>query len=270
MRERLRIGEVAKLVGVTPKTVRHYEKIGLLKQAERSGSGYRLYSADDLLRLHRVRRLQSLGLSLKRVRDVLGEADGDRPLRDILKTLRAEVESEMSLLEERRRRIDKVLSGEGPAQDEPAPSFERAMDLLGEHLSGVSGKTLEQERRFWSILDAFEWPEGYEEGNERLFRHYAEHPGEYRDLVKVGERLSALADLPEDDPMVEEVAGELAAYFEKYPPPEYPEDSPWAAGDPIGRTMTELMVSSMPPAQQRVMTLLGELADARHEGEAGG
>lgn len=95
MRERLRIGEGARLVGVTPKTVRHYEKIGLLRQAERSDSGYRLYSADDLLRLHRVRKLQSLGLSLKRVRDVLGEADQERSLRDILKTLRAEVDAEM-------------------------------------------------------------------------------------------------------------------------------------------------------------------------------
>lgn len=44
MRERLRIGEAARLVGVTPKTVRHYEKIGLLPKAERSESGYRLYS----------------------------------------------------------------------------------------------------------------------------------------------------------------------------------------------------------------------------------
>lgn len=83
MRERLRIGEVARLVGVTPRTVRFYEKIGLLIEAERSG--YRLYSADDLLRLHRVRKLQSLGFSLKRVWDVLGET-----------------------YQERRRRIEKV------------------------------------------------------------------------------------------------------------------------------------------------------------------
>ena len=64
MRERLRIGEAARLVGVTPKTVRHYEKIGLLPAAERSESGYRLYAANDLLRLNRVKRLRSLGLSL--------------------------------------------------------------------------------------------------------------------------------------------------------------------------------------------------------------
>jgi hypothetical protein len=41
LRERLRIGEIARLVGVTTKTVRHYEKVGLLGEPERSGSGYR-------------------------------------------------------------------------------------------------------------------------------------------------------------------------------------------------------------------------------------
>ena len=61
MRERLRIGEVAGLVGVTTKTVRHYEKFGLLQRPERSESGYRLYTADDLLEVYRSKRLRSLG-----------------------------------------------------------------------------------------------------------------------------------------------------------------------------------------------------------------
>jgi DNA-binding transcriptional MerR regulator len=43
--------EVARLVGVTTKTVRHYEKVGLLGAPQRSEAGYRLYAADDLLRL---------------------------------------------------------------------------------------------------------------------------------------------------------------------------------------------------------------------------
>jgi DNA-binding transcriptional MerR regulator len=49
----LRIGEVARLVGVTTKTGRHYEKVGLLGEPERSEAGFRLYTADDLLRLQR-------------------------------------------------------------------------------------------------------------------------------------------------------------------------------------------------------------------------
>lgn len=98
-----------------------------------------------------------------------------------------------------------------------------------------------------------------------MFRYYAEHPEEYRGLIVVGERLAALVDLPEEAPEVEEVARELFGFFEKYPPPEHLEGSQWASEDPVGQTMLELMVSSMSPAQQRVMTLIGEFADAKHE-----
>ncbi|QIN81228.1 MerR family transcriptional regulator [Rubrobacter tropicus] len=269
MRERLRIGEVARLVGVTPKTVRYYEKIGLLKEVDRSGSGYRLYSADDLLRLQRVRKLQSLGLSLRQVGSVLGEGRSEASLRDILKALRAGVDSEIGSLKERRRLLDEMLSRDELETAGPSPTFERAMELLGKHLVGLDEKTLEQEKKLWSILDAFEWPEDYDQGNERLFRYYADHPGEYRDLLVVGERLSSLADLPEDDPRVVEVAEELVAYFEKYPPPEYLGNPPWTADDPTGRTMIELMLSSMSPAQQRVMALIGEWAEAGEKEDAG-
>lgn len=265
MRERLMIGEVAKLVGVTPKTVRHYEKIGLLKEPERSETGYRLYSADDLLRLHRVKKLQSLGLSLKRVGDVLGEADQGRSLRDILKTLRAEVEAEILQLQERRERIEEMLSGDDPEKPETSPTFEKAMDLLGEHLAAVDEKALEQERKFWSMFDAFEWPAGYDKDNEKMFRYYAEHPEEYRELVVIGERLAALADLPEDDPEVEEVAEDLLRHFERHPPPKDLETSSWAAEGPLGQAMLDLTVSTMSPAQRRVMALLA----ARAEKEGG-
>lgn len=269
MREQLRIGEVARLVGVTPKTVRHYEKIGLLPEAERSESGYRLYSANDLLRLHRVKKLQSLGLSLRQVRSVLGEGDRELSLRTTLEALRTQVEAEMAGLEERRRLIDEALSREDLEAVEASPSFEKAMELLGEHLSGVGESALEQEKRLWSVLDAFEWPEGYEEKNEELFRYYAEHPEEYAEIVAVGERLAALADVPVEDPEVEGVAQELWSHFEKYPPPEDLAGSRWSSQDPIGHTLAELTLSVFSPAQQRVMALLVERAEADEKGARG-
>jgi DNA-binding transcriptional MerR regulator len=265
MRDRLRIGEVARLVGVTPKTVRHYEKIGLLPHAERSEAGYRLYSADDLLRLHRVKKLRSLGLSLQQVRSVLGEGDGELSLRITLTALRTEVEAEITRLEERRRRIDETLAREDLETEEVSPSFGRAMDLLGEHLSGVGESALEQEKKLWSVLDAFEWPEGFKEENEQMFRYYAEHPEEYRRLVAVGERLATLVDVSEGDPEVERVADELWSYSEKNPPPEHLEQSAWASQDPIGQTLVGLMMSVFSPAQRRVMALLAERAEAEGE-----
>jgi hypothetical protein len=62
MREQLHIGEVARLVGVSTKTIRYYHQIGLLAEPERTESGYRLYDAAHLLRLQHIRRLRALGL----------------------------------------------------------------------------------------------------------------------------------------------------------------------------------------------------------------
>jgi DNA-binding transcriptional MerR regulator len=269
MRERLRIGEAARLVGVTPKTVRHYEKIGLLPAAERSESGYRLYSANDLLRLNRIKRLRSLGLSLRQVRSVLGEGDGELSLKTTLEALRTEVEAEMARLEERRRLIDGALSREGP-EAETSPSFERAMGLLGEHLSGVGESVLEQDKKLWSVLDAFEWPEGYEEKNEEILRYYAEHPEEYAEVVAVGERLAELAQASVEDPEVERVAQDLWSYLERYPPPEDLMGAPWSSQDPVEHTLAELALSVFSPAQRRVMALLAERAEAEEGGAPGG
>ena len=104
MREQLKIGEVAKLVGVTPKTVRHYEKVGVLEEPERSESGYRLYTADDLLRLHRIKQLRSLGLSLKQIRGALGDPGSGSELRYVLEALLSEVETRIETPRLPRRR----------------------------------------------------------------------------------------------------------------------------------------------------------------------
>lgn len=68
-----RIGEVAKLTGVTTRTLRYWEELGLLRPSNHSQSGERLYVATDLSRVTRIRKLQELlGLSLAEVQAVLG------------------------------------------------------------------------------------------------------------------------------------------------------------------------------------------------------
>jgi len=68
----LKIGEVASLSGVSVKTVRYYEEIGLLSPVvERSQSGYRLFNSQVLKRLAFIKRSQSLGLRLEEIQDIL-------------------------------------------------------------------------------------------------------------------------------------------------------------------------------------------------------
>jgi len=66
----LTVGEVARRTGLTVRTLHHYDKIGLVQPSGRSESGYRLYNARDIERLHSVLSLKQLGLSL----DAIGVA----------------------------------------------------------------------------------------------------------------------------------------------------------------------------------------------------
>jgi MerR family transcriptional regulator, repressor of the yfmOP operon len=64
----LRIHEVAKLVGLTPRSIRYYEEVGLLEPAARSGGAYRLYDADDIGRLRYIKGLRDdAGFSLAEI-----------------------------------------------------------------------------------------------------------------------------------------------------------------------------------------------------------
>jgi len=73
-----RIGEVAKLTGVTTRTLRYWEELELLQPTTYRTSGERLYSPADVARVTRIRNLQALlGFSLAEVRAVLGTEDVD-------------------------------------------------------------------------------------------------------------------------------------------------------------------------------------------------
>jgi DNA-binding transcriptional MerR regulator len=82
----LRIGEVAKLTGLTTRTLRYWEELGLIAPSGYRGQGERLYSQMDMARATRIRDLQELlGFSLAEVRVVLDTEDID-----VLARLRSE------------------------------------------------------------------------------------------------------------------------------------------------------------------------------------
>src|SRR5690349_1103524 len=128
MREQLHIGEMAALVGVSPKTIRYYHEVGLLAEPARTEAGYRLYTAQDLLRLQRIRRLRALGLPLERIKEILGKPDREHEpaLRHALQALVEELSAQILELEERRDRLRQWLAQEsveqGELAGEPAPA----------------------------------------------------------------------------------------------------------------------------------------------------
>ena len=76
----MRIGELATTAGITTKTLRFYEKTGLLPPPERAANGYRDYGPTVLSRLDFIRRGRAAGLTLAQIRDVIEIRDsGEAP-----------------------------------------------------------------------------------------------------------------------------------------------------------------------------------------------
>jgi DNA-binding transcriptional MerR regulator len=67
----MRIGEFAEQAGVTPRTIRYYEDLGLLGPSQREGQGFRYYTETELGRLKKIEALKQLGLSLEEIGEVL-------------------------------------------------------------------------------------------------------------------------------------------------------------------------------------------------------
>lgn len=105
------IGELGGRFGLNPRTIRYYERIGLLPRAARSGSGYRLYAQDAAARLEFVLKAKSFGLTLEEIRRILSLHDeGVAPCehtRDFIRNKVGEIEDRIAALNS----LKKTLSG---------------------------------------------------------------------------------------------------------------------------------------------------------------
>ncbi len=127
MVESMLIGELADAVGLPTRTVRFYERKGLLPEPRRADNGYRVYDEDTLNRLQFIRSAQTARLTLAEIRSIIEIRDtGEAPcthvgdllgnklteIRDRRKQL-AGMERELEALVERSRRLDPADCGEG-------------------------------------------------------------------------------------------------------------------------------------------------------------
>ncbi|MEU9844016.1 MerR family transcriptional regulator [Actinomadura sp. NPDC048032] len=72
----VRIGELARITGTTPRALRHYEQAGLIA-SRRAGNGYRIYDEGAAVRVRNIRELLAVGLTLDDVRAFSVCLDGD-------------------------------------------------------------------------------------------------------------------------------------------------------------------------------------------------
>jgi len=71
MDDRMRIGDLTERAGVTARTVRYYESIGLIPPGEREGNGQHYYTEQTVIRLQKIDQLKRIGLSLDEIREVI-------------------------------------------------------------------------------------------------------------------------------------------------------------------------------------------------------
>ncbi len=118
----MNIGEAASTTGVSAKMIRHYEEIGLIRAAGRTGAGYRIYGPKDLSTLSFIRRARDLGFSVAQIRGLLALwQDRARASADVKRIASEHVEEmkvKMRLLEEMVRTLEH-LSAHCHGDDRP-------------------------------------------------------------------------------------------------------------------------------------------------------
>jgi DNA-binding transcriptional MerR regulator len=111
----MNIGQLARETGVTPDTLRYYEREGLLVPPARGDNGYRRYGAADAGRVRFVRSAQALGFSLSEIRRILPRLDagqvGRREIEGHLQAKIAEIDAHMRQLQALKRELVATFEG---------------------------------------------------------------------------------------------------------------------------------------------------------------
>lgn len=178
----LTVGRVADLVGVSVRTLHHWDDIDLVRPGGRSWSGYRLYGAEDIARIHRVLVYRELGLALAQIQQILDDPGVD-PLEHL--------QRQRSLLEERIRRLERTA---------------RAVDEMIERTTMTEQKNLNLSPEEQSRIFGTDWDPAYQDearerwGNTEAWKQSVERTGnwdaeQWQQLKSENEALEAdLAD----------------------------------------------------------------------------
>lgn len=105
------IGELAKQAGVSVRTLRHYDAIGLLEPSETTQAGYRLYDEGALERLEQILYFRELGFALEEIRTMMTSPDYDA--REAMRRQKALLQMKKQRIEAMIARLDEAIDGHG-------------------------------------------------------------------------------------------------------------------------------------------------------------
>ncbi|MFD8417163.1 MerR family transcriptional regulator [Streptomyces sp. NPDC059650] len=238
----MRIGEIAALVGVTTRAIRHYHHVGLLPEPERRPNRYREYSVRDAVLLARVRRLTELGLGLDEVRDVLAD-DAGRDLEEVLEELDADLARQETAIRERRLRLAALRAAPPGATGPVSPALAELLARAPE--TGSASAALDREHL--TLLDTAG------AGGAELYAALGPLAADPA-VLDLYRRLDDLADAPVDDPRIAPLAADLVAAV----PDRVFDAIPRSGGPGLAPGFTDALLAEYAPAQAAVVRLVME------------
>ena len=212
----MRIGELAELVGISARAIRHYHRVGLLPEPARRGNGYRDYSLREAVQLARVRRLVELGLSLAEVGEVLA-GDADRDLAEMLRELDADLAGQEADIRRRRARLAQLLrqaeDGMPTAQAPVSPGLAGLFNGMAAAAAGRPGPEsamAAKDREVMALLETVSGAHGAD-WLDMLTEGMGDDPKAFEQAHAVYALLDELAGSAADDPRVATAAQQIVA-----------------------------------------------------------
>lgn len=192
------VQEVSRISGVSVRALHHYDRIGLLKPAQISEAGYRLYDEESLERLQQILLYRELEFPLKEIRRILYSPNFDR---------KKALEEQIELLTLRREHLDNLIS------------FARGIKVIGvRHLDFSAfekGKLDEYARRArenWQDTPAYQEFEQKDQGRTDVQRRQL--TDELMDVfVEFGNMMALSPDSPEVQAQVQRLRDFISAHF---------------------------------------------------------
>ncbi|HYI18684.1 MAG TPA: MerR family transcriptional regulator [Solirubrobacteraceae bacterium] len=156
-----KIGDLARRTGLTVRTLHHYDAIGLLSPAERSGGGHRVYGEADVQRLYRIVSLRSLGFPLEAIAKALdGDAvDARAAVEDHLARLEDQMEQQRRLRVSLRRLLERLGSDDFLTTIEEMTMYERyytpeQRQELEQRRQAIGDEAIREVEREWAEIFA--------------------------------------------------------------------------------------------------------------------
>ncbi|MGW8249289.1 MAG: MerR family transcriptional regulator [Anaerolineales bacterium] len=195
------IKDLADLAGVTTRTLRYYDEIGLLNPAMVGANGYRYYDRDSLLRLQQILFFRELDVPLKEIQFIMSRPDFN---------LREALENHRASLQEQAKRMEKLI------------------DTVDQTIAELQGEWIMTEKEYFEAFDETRYEEEVRQrwgGTPQYVesqKKWASYSKEQREAIKAeGGRITTrmVSQDPSaspDDPDVQAAIGEYHAYLNEY------------------------------------------------------